>query len=114
MNMVTPTKGMPGDTFNMTSTDTAQALTAASILGSGGNPCIGALITFETNDIRFAMGGTTPVAGGTGHLADVSLGTNCVLWLDSGNAVKTFEFISNAAGVHGVISVTPFFEFGKT
>lgn len=107
-------RGMPGDTFTMSSTDASQALTAASILGSAGNPCIGALITFDTNDIRYAMGGTTPTQAGTGHLADVSTGNGCELWLEGGNAVKTFRFISAVGATHGKVSCTPFFEAGKT
>ena len=112
MHNVITTRGMPGDTFTQTSTNVAQALTAGSIVGSAGNPCIGALITFETNDIKYCMGGSTPVSSGLGHTADVSV--DPVLWLDSGNAVKTFRFISAVAGAHGVIQVTPFFEVGKT
>lgn len=111
MRNVITTRGMPGETFTQTSTNTAQSLTAASILGSSGAPSIGALITFETNDVKYAFGGATPVSSGLGHTADVSV--QPTLWLDSGNAVKTFEFISAVAGAHGVLQVTPFFEFGK-
>jgi hypothetical protein len=94
----------------MTSTDAAQALTAASVLGSGGNPAIGALITCQTNDIRFIMGGATPVVDGLGHV----LATGQNIYLDSGNAVKTFRFLSASAGAAGVIMITPFFEVGRT
>ena len=111
MNVIT-TRGMPGDTFSQTSTNTAAALTAANILGSSGARAIGALITFDSNDIKYCMGGATPVSSALGHIADVSV--NPTLWLDSGNAVKTFKFISAVAGAHGVIHVTPFFEHGKT
>lgn len=108
LNVVT-LSGMPGETFTMTSTNNPQALTAASILGSGGNPAIGALITCQTNDIRFIFGGATVAPDGLGHV----LASGQSIYLDTGNAVKTFRFASAAAGSAGAIMITPFFEVGK-
>lgn len=110
LNVVT-TRGVPGKTFTMASTDAAQLLTAASIIGSTGAKCVGALITGDTKDMQYTFGGTTVIQGGVGHLLDVSM--TCYLWLDSGRAVSSFQFISQASGQVGNLQVTPFFEFGK-
>ena len=111
LNVVT-TRGVPGKTFKMTSTNAAQLLTAASIIGSTGAKCVGALITGDTYDMQYTFGGTTVVQGGVGHLLDVSM--TCYLWLDSGRAVSSFQFISQASGSHGNLQITPFFEVGRS
>ena len=108
---VISTRGVPGKTFEMASTDAAQLLTAASIVGSTGAKCVGALITGDTQDMQYTFGGTTVVQGGVGHLLDVSIAPT--LWLDSGRAISSFQFISQTNGQHGQLQVTPFFEFGK-
>ena len=104
------TSGMPGETFSQISSDTAANLTAANIVGSDGNSRpVGALITCETKDIKFCLGGATPACAGAGHV----LAAGGSLVLDSGSAVKTFKFVSSASGQAGTIRVTPFFEAGK-
>ena len=108
---VISTRGVPGKTFEMASTDAAQSLTTANIVGSTGAKCVGALITGNTNDMQYALGGTTVVQGGVGHLLDVSVAPT--LWLSSGRAVSSFQFISAVGAAHGKLQITPFFEFGK-
>lgn len=109
MKNVITMSGVPGETFTMTSTNTAQSLTAANIVGSGGAQPIGALITCETKAVKFCVGGSTPVSSGLGHVI-ASGGSRT---LDSGNAVKTFKFISSAAGQAGTLQITVFFEPGR-
>jgi len=101
--------GIPGETFTMNSTDAAQLLTAAGLLSSNGNRALGVLITCETKDIKFCLGGATPVSGGLGHVLAVGQS----LSLNSGPAVKLFKFISSTAGQAGVLMITPFFEPGR-
>jgi hypothetical protein len=109
MQSIITTEGMPGATFTMTSTDNPQALTAISILGSGGANPIGILITCETNDVRFILGNATVAPDGLGHV----LASGQSIYLASGNAAKTFRFASASAGSAGVLIITPFFEHGK-
>lgn len=100
--------GVPGATFTQTSSDAAAALTAANLVTSDGGRAIGVLITCETNDVRFAMA-ATPVADGLGHI----LASGNSIYLANSGAIKNFKFVSAAAGVAGVIMVTPFFEPGR-
>ena len=98
-------------TFDITSTNAAQALTAAELFGSDGvSRPIGALISARANDIKFAIA-ADPVSAGLGHLLDVSADSSVTLL--SGTQVKNFRFISAVAGAHGVLSTTIFFESGK-
>jgi len=101
--------GVPGTTFTQTSTDASQALTAASVLSSDGNRAIAVLITCETKDIKFVLGGATPVSAGLGHI----LATSQSIILSNSSAVKSFRFISSTAGQAGVLQITPFFEPGR-
>ncbi len=65
----------------------------------------GARITIETNDIRWANGGTTPTfaAGtGVGHLeADPT-----EIFLDNFDAIKNFKYISNVSSTAGILQCT--------
>lgn len=95
--------GKAGTTFEQASTDTSQALTAASIK-VGGKNAQGAIITVEDNTIRYAFG-TAPTQAGLGHSA--AAGTKIVL--DSSSLVHAFRFISAVAATPGSLQVTPIF-----
>lgn len=100
--------GVPGTTFRMASTDTAQALPAAYLVNSDGKKATGALITFETNSIRFSYN-VTPTGGATGLGHLLTAGSSYKI--SSPKALSAFRFLSAAAaGVHGAIVVTPEFE----
>ena len=81
---------------------------------SSGQPAIGAIVTCETADIRFTMGGniSTPTypptqgASGLGHILYVGQS----IYLSSGPTVRTFQFIAHTNGVAAAIQVTPLFE----
>jgi len=103
------TEGVAGTTFTQTSTNTAAVLTAASLLSASGNRCLGALITCETNDVRFALGDAVPVSDGLGHV----LADEQSIWLGSAAALQSMQIISSTAGAHGVLMITPFFEPGR-
>uniref|UniRef100_A0A6H1ZHY6 Uncharacterized protein n=1 Tax=viral metagenome TaxID=1070528 RepID=A0A6H1ZHY6_9ZZZZ len=100
--------GVPGTTFTMTSTNASQALTAASLLSANGNRAIAALITCETNDVKFVFG-ATPVSSGLGHV----LGIGASIMINNSAGLKSFRFISSTADAHGVLQITPFFEPGR-
>ena len=99
--------GVPGVTFRMASTDIAQALTPTNLINAAGRRAIAVLITCETQNIRFAFGVTpTEGASGLGHIIYPEGSFN----MASARAAQTFRFISAAAGVHGALLITPFFE----
>jgi len=98
--------GNPASTTRTASTDTAQTFSSADYNASGAT-AVAVLITCETNNIRFGLGGTTPTQGasGIGHLLYVGQS----LRLTHPQAIRTFSFVSAANGVAGAIQTT--FEF---
>ena len=101
--------GAPGDTWTQTSTNTKASLTSANLLSSKNNRAISVLITCETNDVKFTIGDSDPVSSGLGHV----LAKDQSIMLSNAGVLKTFQFISSAAGSHGVLQITPFFEPGR-
>ena len=107
--------GTPGPTTKITCGDAADNL-SDEYNNDSGEPAIGAVITCEANDLRFTMGGdiATPTypptqgAAGLGHI----LYAGQSLYLSSGPAVRTFQFINHTAQADAVIQVTPLFERG--
>lgn len=105
--------GVPGPTTKITCGDTVGNLGAIT---TNNGPAIGAVITCESNDIRFTMGGDTSTptypptqgASGLGHI----LYAGQSLYLSSGPAVRTFQFINYTNGSNAVIQVTPLFSGG--
>ncbi len=59
-------------------------------------------LTTETNAIRYAVGGTVPVAGGVGHVLTAGYQLRV-----EGPAVHSLWFSSSAAGSAGTVNVTP-------
>ena len=102
MNYVTQFSGIVGTTTKTASTDAAKALTAPA-------NCIGAMITVETQPIRFGFGITPTNDAGTalGHVM-VADTVNNPLYLRSNKEVEDFRFISKVGGSHGVLHVTFF------
>jgi len=103
-------EGVAGTTFKQTSTDTATVLTATSLLSSDGNRAIGALISCQTNSVRFAFN-ATPVegAGGLGH--DIDNGE--WMYIRGSSLLKAMKIISATGQSAGVLTITPFFEPGR-
>ena len=106
--------GTPGPTVAYTVADVVQTLSAI-YNNSSGEPAIGAIITCETSDIRFTLGGNivTPTYPpvqfpGFGHV----LYAGQSLYLSSGPAVRTFQFIAYTNKVTAILHVTPLFERG--
>jgi hypothetical protein len=94
------TKGHPGNTTKATSAvDTV--LTITPITG-----CVGALITVETQSIRYSFGTPPTNDAGTalGHIA--TAGT--IITLTSGNAVKKFKYLNKVAGSNAELQITQF------
>jgi hypothetical protein len=98
-NIVTVTQGNPQATYKVASTDAAQSLTRVA-------GAIGAVISCETNSIRYAFDETPTNDAGTalGHV----LVAGDYLILNSGAEVKDFKFISKVGTVHGSLQITQY------
>ena len=110
MRFATQTSGKAKITWKQTSTNTAAGLTAANIVGGiSGQNAIGALITCETNDIRYTLdGANTPESSAGddfGHIMPAGGG----IILDDPGQIQNFAFISKTAGSAGVLHISSFF-----
>jgi hypothetical protein len=107
--------GTPGMTVNMAVADVVDNL-EDEFDNASGYPAIGAIVTCEAGDVRFTMGGniTTPTnpptqgPAGLGHI----LYEGQSLYLSSGPAVRTFQFIAATNKLTALIQVTALFERG--
>ena len=63
------------------------------------------LITVENAAVRVTNGAATPVAGGLGHLVY----PDGRIKLQSQDDINSFRVISNVAGVHATLNITPTF-----
>lgn len=98
--------GSPGVTTTLTSSDTAQSLSAA-ILTVSGRTCKGMIMTIETNPVRIAFG-AAPTQGSTpdlGHVLDV--GSTARFYGE--DIASDFQYISANAGNAGYIQLTPLY-----
>lgn len=95
----------PGATQRLASTDAAQNLPDALIKDANGNYASCAIITCETNDVRYSMGTTVPTQGatGVGHVLAKDTGQ---LILTNPEEVRNFRFLSKVAATAGAIQVT--------
>lgn len=110
MRFATQTSGKCKLTWKQTSSNTAAGLTAANVVSdSAEQNAIGALITVETNDIRYTLDGeTTPESSGgdsIGHVMPAGGG----LFMDDPGQIQNFNFISKTAGSAGVLHISSFF-----
>lgn len=94
--------GKAGTTQTVASTDTAQSLPAAVIKDTNLGIANGAIISVETNTIRYTFT-STPTQAGLGHACTAGNG----LVLNSPQMVKNFKFISASAGSHANLQITP-------
>jgi len=108
MRFATQTSGKAKVTWKQTSSNTAAGLTAANIVGAAGQNAIGALITNETNDIRYTLDGTDPESSAGDNFGHVMPAGGGII-LDDPGQVQNFLFISKTAGSHGVLHITSFF-----
>ena len=97
-------QGRAAETYPVNSTDTAQGISAA-VLAAGNSAPIAALITCETNAVRFAFGGATPTAA-FGHV----LAADKSIRIVGGNMVRSFEFISETAASAALLHITVEYE----
>jgi hypothetical protein len=106
MNYVTTISGKPKITWQQTSANTAAGLTAANIVSASGYKAIGALITCETNNVRYSLDGSNdPDTDGFGHL----LLANAGLVLDNPKQIENFTFVSATADSAGILTITSLF-----
>lgn len=102
-------EGIVSATFRIASTDTAQTFSDAQRY-SNGVPAIAAIITGETQNIRYCLGNAVPTQGanGLGHTLVALTGIR----LANPQQIATFSFISAVGQTHGAIQVTMEFEPG--
>jgi hypothetical protein len=99
--------GYAGEMLVMTSSDVAQAITAANIKGTGSdskNPAVSIIIQAETNPIRITIDGSTPTA--TRGLIIPKGGT----WaIDNWQSIQNLLFISDTASSPATVTIQPYF-----
>ena len=108
MRFATQTSGKAKITWKQTSANSAAGLTAANIIGAALQNAVGALITVETNNIRYTLDGTAPTGSGGadfGHIMYAGAG----IILDDPGQIQDFQFCSLTAGSAGVLHITSFF-----
>jgi len=109
MRFATQTSGKCKLTWKQTSSDTAAGLTAANIVGAALQDAVGALITVETQDIRYTLDGVTTPTISTGTAVGHVLTSGKSLVLDDPGQIQNFSFVSKTAGSHGVVHISSFF-----
>ena len=107
--------GTPGLTVSMAVADVVDNL-EDEFTNVSGYPAIGAIVTCEAGDVRFTMGGniatpTNPPTQGPAGLGHI-LYEGQSLYLSSGPAVRTFQFIAYTNKIPAVLQVTALFERG--
>lgn len=97
--------GTPGGTVRVAASDASQNITDA-IPGTS-STAKGALITVETNDVRFSFRNTAVQTGGSevGHV--VAAGQS--LWVMSSQAYNQLKFINKTNGSNGILQITYFY-----
>ena len=100
--------GIAGTTVNETTTDTAQTIDAGitdiAFKNSDGVLISSLLVTCITSAVRYCFN-AVPVEAGLGHV----LAVNDSIEIFGAANIRAFKFISAASGVHGVLSLTPFY-----
>jgi len=110
MRFATQTSGKAKITWKQTSTNSAAGLTAANIVGGeSGQTAVGALITCETNDVRYTLDGANDPTGSGGADFGHVMPAGGGIILDSPDHVQNFKFVSKTADSHGVLHITSFF-----
>ena len=102
-------QGLPDETERIVVTDTAQQFTSTQYTKNN-SPAIAVVLTCETQQIRFCLGGSTPTAGaaGLGHILYVGQSIR----LASGRAIQTFSFINHTQQSAGVLQASFEYEPG--
>jgi hypothetical protein len=108
MKYQTELSGIPDTTQRVVGTDLSAAIPAAYIT-SGVHHAIGAMISCETQNLRYAFA-THPTQGadGLGHILYVGQ----TLTLNNGRLLDEIRFINHTNGSVGYYQITPFYEIG--
>ena len=107
---VTVLTGIAGSTLEISSDNTSNSLVtdgslpmSASLGGQTNAGIIACLITLEDNQIRFAHGVNATATHG--HVLFVGQS----LLLENPATIRSFRYISDTAGSHGKMMVTPYY-----
>lgn len=99
--------GKAGSTFSETSTDTAQTLDAGTSMAfkdSDDRLITSLLLQVQDKDLRFCYG-STPVPAGLGMVLYIGQ----TLYLKNPANIRALKYISNVAGEHATLMITPFY-----
>jgi len=102
METVRTLDGKAGTTASMTSSNTAQLLTSTLRISSDGIRSNGAIISVESEAIRYAFN-EDPTIAGLGHICMAGSG----IVLNSPQMVNSFKFISAATSTPATLQITP-------
>ena len=113
MDSVFRIQGFPGTTQQLTSTNAAAGLPAASVTRSDRQAAIAVAVTVEANDLRICYDGSAPTTS-TGTAFGHILASGQSLRLENPMAIAAFRFVSKTAGAAAVVHVTPEFPTSPT
>lgn len=108
MEVALTISGSPGDTVRIACTDAAQSL-SSDYYTKNNRPVIGALITCESQGVRYAFDGIVPTQGAAGTGVGHILASGGSLTLQHGHAFRSFQFINQVNGSDAFIQVTPLY-----
>jgi len=105
----TQMRGYAGITFKTTSTNTARAFVGddSVAMTNDNDGCVGALITCETNPIRYSFGTVPAQATPLGHV----LAAGVLLELTNPVNVRALRYISGSANNHANMQVTLLYSY---
>lgn len=99
--------GTPGDTIKLTSSDTATAL-SASVITNAGRAMQGMIITVDTNPIKIAFNGVSPVQAAT-NVGHILAKDSAPLIIQGADLCSTMKYISSTSGNVGYMYLTPLY-----
>ncbi len=95
--------GDPGKTVKLTAGNGAESLPSNVLVAEDGRPAKAVLITCETNDLRFCLGGIDPMINPTlGHI----LAAASSVRLSHPEAVRKFRYVNKTASSNAILMVT--------
>jgi predicted flavoprotein YhiN len=100
--------GFPNATIRIAVTDVAAEIPAANLTNAAGKRAVSALLTFESNNVRIAFGGSVPTQGANqlGH----QIFANQSLRINNSKALSSLQFINDVNAADAFIQATIEFE----
>lgn len=105
MIKVQPFFGVPGSTYRVASTDTAQSI-ADAVITDAGRTMQGVILSVDTNPVRIAFGTPTQGATGVGHTLQKDQDP---IILHGADLCDDLQFISATNSTAGGLQITPLY-----